>query len=186
MLQFLLSISDESDYAKINYIYNEYHDFMVKVAVNKFKNMGRSNYVFDAEDAVQSAFVKITKYINNIDFSANEKKIKNYVFSILNNEINNIISENAEFDELDEDFYDKTDDDFIEELCIKEKYNQVVRAIENLDERYSTTMYLLYCNEMTVNEISDLMGISAKTIYTRLSRGKKLLLDSLKGVTVNE
>lgn len=186
MLQFLLSISDESDHAKIIYIYNKYHEFMIKFAVSKFKNMGRSNYVFDAEDAVQSAFVKITRYINNIDFSASEKNIKNYVFSILSNEICNIISENTEFDELDEEFYDKTDDDFIEELHIKERYNQAVRAIENLDERYSTTMFLLYCNEMSVNEISDLMDISSKTVYTRISRGKKLLIDSLREVMANE
>ena len=38
---------------------------------------------------------------------------------------------------------------------------------------------------MTVNEIADMMGISAKTVYTRLARGKKLLLDSIKGAKFN-
>ena len=50
---------------------------------------------------------------------------------------------------------------------LKENYNQVVKAIEELDEKYSTTLYLFYCKEMTVNEIAKIMGISAKTVYTR-------------------
>jgi DNA-directed RNA polymerase specialized sigma24 family protein len=39
---------------------------------------------------------------------------------------------------------------------------------------------------MTVKEIADMMGISAKTVYTRLARGKKLLLDSLKGAKIDD
>ena len=60
MLQFLLSITDESNHEKIMYLYNKYHDPMINYAVSKFKNMNRCNYAYDAEDAVQSAFVKIT------------------------------------------------------------------------------------------------------------------------------
>ena len=42
-------------------------------------------------------------------------------------------------------------------------------------------------NKVTIsNQIADLMGISPKTVYTRLARGKKLLLDSLNGVETDE
>ena len=40
--------------------------------------------------------MKITKYIDNIDFSRGEKDVKNYCLSILSNEISNILSENQE------------------------------------------------------------------------------------------
>ena len=68
---------------------------------------------------------------------------------------------------------------------MKEGYGEIVRAIEKLDDKYSTTLQLFFCNEMTPNEIAELMGISPKTVYTRLARGKKLLLESLKGANIN-
>lgn len=185
MLQFLLTLTDESNYGKIEHIYNTYQDYMIKCAVSKFQSMGRTNSVYDAEDAVQSAFMKITKYIDAIDFSRDDKDIKNYCFAILSNEICNVLSCNQEDFEFDEEFCLENEYNFIEELEIKEKYDEVVKAIEALDERYSTTLYLAFCKEMTPNEIADMMGITVKTVYTRLARGKKHLLDSLKGAKFN-
>ena len=137
MLEFLLSISDPSDHEKITRLYEDYYDFMLKYAVGKFKNAGRRNYGYDAEDTVQNCFMKITRYIDDIDLSWGEKSVKNYVFAILNNEICNFLNNNEEFDELDEAFYENLEYDFLEELDIKERYNEAVKTIESLDEIYS-------------------------------------------------
>ena len=185
MLQFLLTLTDESNHGKIEHLYNKYHDYMMKCAVTKFKSLGRSNYTYDAEDAVQNAFMKITKYIDKIDFSRDEKDVKNYCLAILSNEICNVLSDNQENYEFDEEFSSAGEYNFIEELKMKECYGEIVRAIEKLDDKYCTTLQLFFCKEMTPNEIAELMGISPKTVYTRLARGKKLLLETLKGAIVN-
>ena len=185
MLQFLLTLTDESNHGKIEHLYNTYHDYMMKCAVTKFKSLGRSNYVYDSEDAVQNAFMKITKYIDNIDFSRGEKDVKNYCLSILSNEISNILSENQENFEKSEEFCFQNQYNFIEELEMRERYDEVVKAIEALDEKYSTTLHLIFRNNMTPKQIAEMMGISVKTVHTRLDRGKKLLLDSLKGANFN-
>lgn len=185
MLQFLLTLTDESNHGKIEHIYNTYHDYMMRYAVSKFKNEGRTNFVYDAQDAVQNAFMKITKYIDAIDFSRGEKDVKNYCLVILCNEIYNILSDNEENYEFDEEFCSEKEYNFIEELEIRESYNEVVKAIKTLDEKYSTTLYLVFCNEKTVNQVAEMMGLSPKTVYTRLARGKQLLLDSLKGAKIN-
>ena len=104
----------------------------------------------------------------------------------MNNEICNFLNDNEELDGFDEDFYKEAEYDFLAEIDIKERYNEVVKAIENLDERYSMTLFLFYCKEMSVDSISELMGISPKTVYTRISRGKIHLINSLKGARVNE
>ena len=104
---------------------------------------------------------------------------------MLSNEINNFLNNNPENLEFNEEIYNEIEYNFIEELEIKEKYSEVVKAIETLDERYSTTLYMVYCQEMTVNEIAEMMGISTKTVYTRLARGRKLLLDTIKGEKLN-
>ena len=185
MLQFLLTLTDESNHGKIEHIYDTYHEYMMKCAVSKFKSMGRSNVIYDAEDAVQNAFMKIAKYIDAIDFSRDEKDVKNYCLAVLTNEICNVLNFNQENSEFDEEFLSKNEYNFIEEIEIKERFDEVVKAIEELDERYSTTLELAFCKEMTPNEIADMMGITVKTVYTRLARGKKLLLDSLKGANPN-
>ena len=104
MLQFLLTLTDESNHEKVEQLYKKYHEYFVKCAVTKFKSLGRTNCVFDAEDAVQNTFMKITRYIYNIDFSRGERDVKNYCLSILSNEILNVLNENKEFFEISEEF----------------------------------------------------------------------------------
>ena len=69
MLQFLLSIADEKDHAKIEYLYNRYHEDMIRFARYRLRQKKMPNYELDAEDAVQNAFLKITKYIDKVDFT---------------------------------------------------------------------------------------------------------------------
>ena len=172
MLQFLLTLTDESNHGKVEHIYNTYHEYMMRYAVSKLQAIGRTNAIYDAEDAVQNAFMKIVKHIDKS-------------LTILCNEVYNVLQNNEENLEFDEEFSFEKEYNFIEELEIKEQYNQVVEAIESLDEKYSTTMYLVFCKEKTVNQVAEIMALSPKTVYTRLARGKQLLLDSLKGAQIN-
>ena len=185
MLQFLLTLTDESNHGKVEHIYNTYHDYMIKYAVSKLQAAGRRNAIYDAEDAVQNAFMKIVRHIDKIDFSRGENDVKNYCFSILCNEICNVLRDNEENFEFDEEFYSEKEYNFIEELEIQESYNEVVKGIKSLDEKYSTTLYLIFCKEKTVNEVAEMMGLTPKTVYTRLARGKELLLNSVKGAKNN-
>lgn len=185
MLQFLLTLTDESNHWKIERLYYKYQDFMMKCAVMQFKAFGRTNYMYDAEDAVQNTFMKITRYINRIDFSRKERDIKNYCLAILSNEIRNILNDNKENFEINEELFSEDEYNIVEELELREHYDEVVSSIEALDFKYCTTLQLYFCEEMTVNEIATVMGISPKTVYTRLARGRKLLLESLKGAKSN-
>lgn len=185
MLQFLLTLTDESNHWKVEHIYNTYHDYMMKYAVSKLRAAGRTNFMYDAEDAVQNAFVKIVRHIDKIDFSRGEKDVKNYCLTILCNEVCNVFSDNHEDFEFDEEFCSGNEYNIIEELDIRERYNEVVKAIKALDEKYSSTMYLVFCKEMTVNQVAEMMGLAPKTVYTRLARGKQLLLDLLKGAKID-
>ena len=186
MLLYLLTISDESNHSKIEYIYEKYHDFMMRYAVARFRKSVRQNPVLDAEDAVQNTFVKIVRYADRIDLSWGDTDVKNYCFTILSNEISNILDEKEIFFEEIEEFSLEKECNIIDTLQVKENYTKIVRAIEALDERYSTTLYLVFCREMTVGEVADMIGVSQKTVYTRLARGRKMLIDSLKGAGFDE
>lgn len=179
MLQFLLTISDEAHHSDIERIYDKYHDLMIKYAQTRFNRAKRKNFTYDAEDAVQNSFLKIVKNIDRIDFSQDEKFIKNYCICILDNEIYNILGDKELNCQDLAEYFIEDEFAFINELEMKENYAEIVKAIESLDEKYSTTLFLVCCRGMKVNEIAEMIGISPQTVYTRLRRGKKILQDKL-------
>lgn len=185
MLQFLLSISDEKDHSKIEYLYNQYHGDMLRFAKYRLHQKGMPNYELDAEDAVQNAFIKITKYIHRIDFTTDEKEIKAYILKIVSNETINIVSDYMYFDDIDELKETMADGDFFDQMRIKTRYDEVVEVIGRLDEKYSIPLSLRYSENIDVKEIAELLGIAEKTVYTRLDRARKLLLENLNGENEN-
>ena len=181
MLHFLLSIADESDHAKIEYIYHRYHDEMLRVAKARLHRRGVPNYDLDAEDAVQNAFVKIVKHINRIDFSMEERSIRAYILKIVANEAANVAEDRRVTDDINE-FADRIEDgDFFGELRVQERYEDVIEAIQQLDERYSIPLSLRAEKNMEIKEIAELLGIAEKSVYTRLERARKMLIEILNG-----
>ena len=183
LLNFLLSISAESVHSHIERIYHTYHGDMLRFAKRRLKQHGIKNYEIDAEDTVQNAFVKIMKYINKIDFSESEEKIKAYVLSIVSNEVINTVTDYRYSDDLDEYADILEDEDFVEKINSKESYQKIVSIIKQMDEKYSTALMYHYCYEMSVHEIAHMLDLSENTIYTRLTRGKVILLKNIKEVS---
>ena len=182
MLLFLMSMVEESDRGKVVELYRRYKKEMLKYARSKFRSKGRKNYRFDAEDAVQATFFKLIKYLPNIDFNRTEKEIKNYAFATLHNEIKKI-SEKKEISTINvEEIPEEKIYNIAEELEIRKNYQRVVDEISKMDEIYSITLMHVFVYEKSVKDVASLMGISPKTVYTRLARGREILLSSLKGV----
>ena len=182
MLHYLLLITEDDHIPQIEYLYNRFHDEMMRLGKSQLRNAGDNNYLYDAEDVVQASFVKISKYIKSIDFSKSDQELKTYVFRILTNEVNNFLSDRDECDNIEDHLGVLSDEDFFERVKIEEEYNEVVQAIKALDDKYSTVMMCRYYDEMEVKDVAELMGLTEKTIYTRLDRGKKLLLVQLERV----
>lgn len=178
MLNFLLMIADESNREKIEFIYHKYHDDMIRFARHKLKYLGIPSFELDSEDVVQNSFLKIVKYIDAIDISKPENQLRTYIFSIVVNETLNFVEDNADYDDIDT-YIEMPDEYFFDKLQINIRYEHVVEKIKQLDERYSITLLLYYGEAMDVKKISELMGVAEKTVYTRLERGKKLLLEEL-------
>lgn len=181
MLLYLLSISDESDHEKIRELYEEYYDYLLRYSIKQFRKFNRVSYMYDAEDAVQNTFVRITNSIKTIDFSKGKKCVQGFIFTVLSHEIVNILREGAEILEFHEEFYDDPAYKFVDRLALAELYDDVVKALENLDDKYRGVLQLVYNQGMTVNQIAELMGISPKTVYTRLERARKQILEAVEG-----
>ena len=135
----------------------------------------------EAEDAVQNAFVKITRHINTIKGKVKEENVRAYLYAITNNEVSKIIDSYYKNRTLSlDETITMSEDEFFDQLLIEEHYDEVVEVIRKLDEKYSTVLFLRYDRKYNVKKIAKLIGLSPSAVYTRLSRAKQLLLEYFK------
>ena len=178
MLGFLLSITDDCEKDVIKRIFLSCHSDMLRVARNRLRSMGNTDSA--AEDAVENAFLKITKYAKNL--SCNDDELSAYAITVTINECTNMLCADDEPLSLCDDYPDKSfdEDRFIELLHVKERYDDVIKGIKLLPDRYRSPLYLKHVLNLTPEEIAKETATPIKTVYTRLSRGLMMLREYLE------
>ena len=176
MLCILLALVAEQDRGRIKDLYEQYHQDMLRYAMHHLKRCGRANPKQEAEDVVQEAWLRLIKHGGILRVEWAPRRIKAYVLTVVRNEVYRYVGQLREVEPLNEGV---SGEDFVAELQLAERYNEVVRAIKSLDDRYSIPMLYYYVMERPVKEVSKLLGVPEKTVYTRLERGKKMLLKML-------
>ncbi len=176
MLAFYMALIDEeSDKEKFERIYHLYAKRMLKMAYSVLHNQSQ------CEDVVHEAFIKIARNINAVDEVDSVKTLSYVLKATKNTAINWDKKRQKEKSNVKLDDCEKlSDDDFIERLDIGNTYNRVVEAILSLDEKYRDVLYYHFVCEMSVNNISDLLGRKTSTVKQQLVRGKKILLEKLR------
>ena len=61
------------------------------------------------------------------------------------------------------------------------EYGEVLKAVLSLPQKYRDVIYLHYYEGYTAPEISDILGKNVNTVYTLLTRSKRLLREKLGG-----
>ena len=178
MLTFLLSIAEDGIHDILKKIYTLAHRDMLRVARNRLRSLSNADSV--AEDAVENAFLKIIKYAKNLPSS--DRELLAYAITVTINECTNILLSDDEPLSLCDDFPDKSFDEesFIELLHVKERYDDIVKGIKLLPDRYRGALYLKYVLDLSVEEIAEEIAAPIKTVYTRLCRGKMMLKEYLE------
>lgn len=62
-----------------------------------------------------------------------------------------------------------------EQAILREERETVVRLLRQLPEKYREALFLYHYRQMSVAEIAQLLGLPARTVETRLYRGKSML-----------
>lgn len=133
-----------------------------------------------AEDAVHDAFIAISRNIHKIR-EVDSVSTASYVIKAAKSKALNIIKKNTRenifpIEQIDEVF----DDSLMDIICEKQSVERIVDAIMSLDERYRDVLSLYYLNELTVNEIADILSRKQTTVKQQLSRGRKRIIDALE------
>lgn len=188
MLEFLLTLVDENDRHKVEEIYRKYHEIMYKAALAELSSKPNASY--KAEEAVQNAFIRIINYFEKIRFTEDERTLKAFFISIVIREANRLYrkKEHISLEELQEKLQEeiRSDEDFVEKLCIKEDYERVKKAIFQLNSQYQAVLFQYFVEEKDGPEIAALFDMKLSTVHTTIWRGKEKLLKILKEETCGE
>ena len=179
---FLAYLDDDKDKELFEKIFNTYKNQMMSLAMSMLKNES------DAEDVVGDVFLRIAqKCFDVVRSIENENDLRNYLLKATKNTAINKINlkkkDNVSLDTVVEHNMDVSqelsDDNFIELICNKIDYEQLLEAIMKLDEKYRDVLYYHFVMELTVPQTAKSLNRSLTTTKKQLVRGKKLLLDLL-------
>lgn len=172
---FIYTFDTEGEKGKFEVIYYRYRDMLYMCALGIVKNSA------DAEDVLHDAFIKIAKNIKQID-DINSKSTAAYLAVITKNTAYDRLRRLKRLNETPiDDCFLAADDTLIEEIAEKTEYEKLLAAVKSVPPPYNEVLFLHYVNEMPVKKTAALLGRKVSTVKMQLVRGKKLLLQTLRG-----
>jgi RNA polymerase sigma-70 factor, ECF subfamily len=136
----------------------------------------------ELEDVLQDVFIKA--YHNLYGFNVN-KKFSPWIYRIAHNEALNHIKKNSRFSfSLDETEYEVVDEKMHLDSKIDNKLlkNKIEEELSKMKDKYREPIIFYFFEQKTYEEISDILHIPTSTVGTLISRGKKILRESLQKI----
>ena len=125
----------------------------------------------DADDIVQDTLIRY--YSLSKDFES-ESHLKAWLIRVAINRAKDLASS----------FWRKNKvewEDYMNELAFEEpEDSRLFEAVMRLPEKYRTVIHLLYYEDYTVEEISNILRRPEGTVKSQLNRGRKLLKNMLQ------
>lgn len=172
----LMSIEDEKQRSDVEQIWNLYGKIMLAKAYGILGNMQ------DAEDAVQEAFLRISKNAENFSEPKSPDTIalvsiytRNVAINMYrrNKKRNELFGNDGDLDNVISAAAESED---IAQLIVNDETVEIVRrAINMLDEPYKDVILLKYYYHKKNIEIAEVLGVDANTVNGRVFRAKKKL-----------
>jgi RNA polymerase sigma factor (sigma-70 family) len=143
----------------------------------------------DAEDLVQETYLKALRGFASFQHGTN---FRAWMFRILRN---NFLSSCSKLErrmtvamDSEEDGPELAVDTETPEMILMNRFNfqLVQRAIDDLPVHYQETFLLCEVEEMSYQEIADILSIPIGTVMSRLARARKAVRNSLLSVPVSQ
>lgn len=177
MIGFYFALVDKpSDKELFKEIFRYSSKLMYRTAYSVLKNSAL------AEEAVQESLLTIAAHIG--DFSDHDSNhtaalitiiVRNKAISLQRKENSERGRNTVNYDE------ENVNISVSDEISLKENYEAVLSAIRSLDVIYSDALLLKYVYGYDSKTISEIYGVSVRTVDSRIYRGKKLLSEKMEG-----
>ena len=177
MLAILLQlIDDPEEKRKFEELYGRYERLMFVVARDILKDMHK------AEDAVNDAFVNIIKNFKKIN-AVDSPRTKRFVVVIVRNICFNILKKEKRHPKILSDDIcekDRKTNPAEDEFFISYNIEMLQEKIRLLPAKQRDALYLRVVEDMNINEIATLLGLSNETVKKRIQRARRKLRELME------
>ena len=143
-----------------------------------------------SEDILQEVLIKIAKNIDRVDNDITSNSAKSFILTIARNTAFDYYRKNEILRSkecLVETFEEEEFYDFDEKIISKlESEDRIKEVTKGLKEKYRDVLILKYVHDYNEAEIAKILNITKDNVRKRLSRGKKLIEEKLKGMGKND
>ena len=175
---------NETNYARLERIYEKYRAIMYREAYNILHDVN------DAEDAVQQSFLKLINYMDRIK-EEEAGMTCNFLKIVVRNIAIDIYKKRLYLNNREDavDILDETTTGYsaeVSDLVIdRESVERISKQIEKLPEIYRDVLLLEKVYGYSREETIKILGTNYETIKKRMTRGKNKLLEALKKEGLN-
>lgn len=156
---------------EINRAVDEYSDMVRRLCMLHLKNYA------DTEDIFQTVFLKYA--LSSVEFESKEHE-KAWMIRVTINACKDLLKS----------FFRKhtvSIDQLIEEPApVPQDHREVLEAVLSLPKKYKDVVYLHFYEGYTAPQIGEILGKNVNTVYTLLTRAKKILKTKLGGSEYEE
>lgn len=136
----------------------------------------------DAEEVSQDSFLKVHQSLKEFK---RESKFSTWLFRIVyNNAISRVRKKKPDIDSFDDEKYEwmepATTSNEMDKFSQNEQRKYVNEAINKLPEDDAAIVTLFYMNESSIDEISEVTGLSQSNVKVKLFRARKRLHHELQ------
>lgn len=159
---------DTRAYAKL---VNRYKDLVYTLALRMLKNKE------EAEEVSQDTFIKVFKSLNKFK---GDSKFSTWIYRVTYNSCLDNIKKNKKYHNdvaIDEYTFNKLDtlDNALDHIIKEEKSVLIKNCINKLPEDSSALLTLFYFEELSLDEISQIIHVEPNTVKVKLFRARKKL-----------
>lgn len=169
-------IDDAGNLARFEEIYEEYYQQMFFKAEQILRD------TYEAEDAVQDAFIGIARNMKTVGTIKEQKDLYYYVMRATENAAYNRTRQTKHYATSvplqDAPFV--SDRSFWDKVCTQMDYDRLVQLISDLPEIYREVLYYHFVMEFSIPEVARGLDIKLSTAKQQLVRGKKLLMQKIE------
>lgn len=144
----------------------------------------------EAEEIVQETFLRV---YTNLDRYDEEQKFSTWIYRIGTNLCIDRLRKRKVNYSLDAEMGDGEGTDWYstlpsreetpdQQVLLSETQSQIRQSIETLPEKYRAVVILRYLQDLSLQEISEVLSMPVTTIKTRLHRGREFLRKKLEQV----
>ena len=177
MLSFYLSmVETDEERDLVTRLYYTYERMMYKIALGVLKNP------HDAEDAVSEAFIRLIKNLDKVS-DVGSVKCKGFVIIVIKNVSIDMYNKRKQDEHLDiDEAYDISGGNVEEDFIEKYDADVIHNTINSLKDEYRDILTMRYLYDMTIDDISHIVGMTYDGTNKRLHRAEQSLLSKLSEV----